>query len=280
MVADGKMISVVKPSRVKHGYSLDVGITTKNAGDVLGTFSLQMSFDGTPIVKTPPFNLNPGSTKQQTLSHNAPAIGTSVDVELDLFKVIDITDFDALKPYLVNGYIGEHWWDFTEAERRRIAETAIKNTLFNGFWWGRSGASDCGGSTGDKYRIVCAQNAVIRLLKFGTGVPGDDDCYYYDKSGNEHCYVPAERFNLPCYQVRVLAGERSWGHAMCAIKVNKNIDDLNSWVFFQYATFDIKPGDWQIPTDTYDWVKIQLLITTKITCCGCMWGDIFKIFTL
>lgn len=277
MVADGKMIDVVKPSRVKPGDPVNVDATIKNTGDITGTFKLKMTFDGTPVVSTPSFDLDPGASQQQTLSYNTPLLGTSVGVELNLYKVLDIADFDALEPYLVSGCIGEHWWEFTEPERRRIAETAIKSTLFYYVNKGRSGASNCVGGTGDIHTLVCLHNAEIRLLKFGTGVPGADNCYYFDKSGVEHCYVPDERFNLPCYFTNVMGP--NFGHGICAIKVNEDIDDLNSWIFFQYSTFDIKPGDWQIPTTTHDYIDIYIYNTTGLGC-GSQSGSKIKTFHL
>ena len=195
---------------------------------------------------------------------------------------IPITDFDALKPYLVSGYIGENWWGFTELNRRTIAETAITNMLFYYISQGRSGDQDCAGGTGDKHTLVCIQNAIIRLLKFGTGISGADYCYYDDISGVEHCYVPDEKFNLPCYYANVhtaIGSEHPWGHALCAIKVNENIDELSSWIIFQYSTFDIKQGDWQIPTNTHDDLSLMLYNTGWIGCGG-MSGKIFKTFDL
>ena len=196
---------------------------------------------------------------------------------ITIMNYIPITNFDALKPYLVSGYIGENWWEFTEDNRRTIAETAITNILFYYISQGRSGDADCAGGTGDKHTIVCLQNANIRILKFGTGVPGGDNCYYDDIDGNEHCYVPDEKFNLPCYYV-VCVGQ-NWGHSMCAIKVNEDIDDLDSWIIFQYNAFDIKPGNWQIPINTHDDLVLKIYEPTRVSC-GAVWGDIITMFDL
>lgn len=265
MVADGKIIIDNKPSQVKQGDPIDVNVTTKNTGDITGKFNLQMAFDGVSVESTPSFNLNPGSTQQHTMSHNAPTVGTSTNVELNLYKVVDIADFASLKPYLVSGYIGENWWDFTEPERRRIAETAIRNVLFYEIGSGRYGNANCAGGTGGVLNFMCGHNATIRALKFGrTSITGGDESYYNDLDGNEHCFVPNERFDLPCDYIVATSHDGCWGHSLCGIRVNKNIDDLNSWIMFQYSDFDIKPGDWQIPTALCPGIDIQISEPTHV----------------
>ena len=64
--------------------------------------------------------------------------------------------------------------------------------------------------------------------------------------------LPEKPLNLPCRIASVVGTNPETGegfaHSVNAMRVGKNINDINSWYFFQYSTNPIKPwDDWQIP---------------------------------
>ena len=159
--------------------------------------------------------------------------------------------WDSLKPRLENHTVSGYWWDFTEEDRRALAELAIKNTLFYQMYKGRRGKANCEGGEGDYGTIVCKQNALIRYLKFGEVVAAADHCYWkqWATSTEEHCYVPDISYNLPCVLVWCLVPKIHFSHVLCAVQVNEDVSKLESWIIFQYSDFDIQVGDWQLPVD-------------------------------
>ena len=163
-----------------------------------------------------------------------------------------ICDWDTLHARLNNHDVSRFWWFLTEAERRSIAEMAIKNTLFYKLWYGRGGKVNCGGGEGNLERIVCTHNAIIRYVKFGTAHIGVDNCYYRrDENSDEFCYASDTPYNLPCYLACCFTYGSGFGHSLAAIQINEDVSKLESWIIFQYSSFDIKPGDPQLPTDRF-----------------------------
>lgn len=192
------------------------------------------------------------------------------ELDIKVIKGTDYSDWTELKPLLEDGTIGENWWNYSEPDRRLIAETAIKNTLFYYISNGRSGEPNCVGGGGDFSQIACTQNAMIRYLKFGSDTPlGGDACYYEDQDGEESCYVPDIKYNLPCCYARCTTHGAGYGHTMCAIQVNENIEDINSWIFFQYSSFDIKPESAHMPTHLHIGdMYVSVSIIKRIFSCG------------
>jgi len=205
------------------------------------------------------------------------------DVEIDDVSMNDIAafraecltdgtvtcDWDTLRGKLENHDVSRFWWFLTEPERRSIAEMAIKNTLFYTLWYGRSGKSNCEGGEGGISRLSCIHNTIIRYLKFGQDAPiGGDNCYYRrTRSSDEFCYVPDIKYGLPCYECTCATYGPGFGHFMCAIQVNKNIEELDSWIVFQYSSFDIKPGHWQMPVDEHPGnIFVQISVITSLGC--------------
>lgn len=177
-------------------------------------------------------------------------------------------DWDTLHARLINHDISRFWWFLTEAERRSIAEIAIKNTLFYTLYYGRSGKPNCEGGEGDVAEIVCMQNALIRYLKFGSdSPPSGSDCYYRRNSdSDEFCYVPDIKYNLPCNIV--LCAGYDFGHSMCAIQVVDSFDSLDNWIVFQYSSFDIKPGNPQMPNNDFSDLFVKMEVITTMRCSG------------
>jgi hypothetical protein len=190
-------------------------------------------------------------------------------------------EWEVLKQYLENHIVSRVWWNLTEVGRRSVAEKAIRNThtLFATFNFGRSGKPNCEGGEGDYVSIVCTQNAIIRYLKSGRTIdildPSTKEnvgCYFKQWSSDteEFCYGQ-EPYNLPCHTVS--GTEHSdgpgWAHAMCAIQVREGYDSLDNWIIFQYASFDIKPGDSQMPYNK----KIKMYDLTSVHCNGGLEGE-------
>lgn len=153
--------------------------------------------------------------------------------------------WDVLKTRLEDKTVSELWWDLIETERRSIAEMAIKNTIFYTIHDVREGASECEGGGGEWKKAVCMQNGIIRYMQLSTPVAGVDTCYWKNNVGAEMCYVPTYPYNLPCNLVVCMGYE--FGHMVCAIQVVHNPNVLSDWILFQYSSFDIKPGDQQLP---------------------------------
>ena len=185
-----------------------------------------------------------------------------------------VCNWSVLEKYLLDHTVSNLWWDLTEAERRSIAETAIKNTLFYELWYGRGGKANCEGGEGDFVGIVCMQNAIIRCLKFGVPIPivdmttGYVDACYFKRSLSdpiETCYKQ-DTYNLPCHLVMCMEHFTGpgWVHAMCAIQVREGFDSLDNWIVFQYSDFDIKPGNWQMPRDK----KVKMIALESTYCSG------------
>lgn len=184
---------------------------------------------------------------------------------------IDFSNWSDLKPKLEDGTVGNVWWNISEDDRRTIAELAIKNTLFYVVRHGRSGKTNCEGGEGDVKKIICLQNVLIRCLKFGSDIPSGGDACYYRRSATseEFCYIPDINYNLPCYAVTCMAHSGGFGHGMCAIQVNENIEELDSFIVFQYSSFDIKPGHWQMPVDEYPGdMHVEITVIKSLTCTG------------
>ena len=243
----GNLTIIKEPTMVACGNPLSIYVEVINTSDVKKEFHLEMLFDDVLVLSTSEFSIAAGAVKYQILSQNAPLTGTSVQVKVNLYISVE---WAVLKPQLEDGTIGAEWWTYTEADRRVIAELAIKNTLFYQITQGRWGDPNCIGGVGDLHRITCTRNAMIRYLKFGSNTIDVSECYYQNDKNIETCYESDAKYRLPCFLVDTFSPSL-WGHEMCAIQVNENVEDMNSWIFFQYSSFDIKPGDWQMPADRY-----------------------------
>jgi hypothetical protein len=176
--------------------------------------------------------------------------------------------WDVLKTRLEDQTVSLLWWFLTEAERRSIAEQAIRNTLFHNYRYGRHGKANCEGGEGDVKSIVCVQNGVIRTLKFGKCSAGGDSCYYRRYTDSEEfCYVPNIQYRLPCNIVSCIDYEGEFCHSMCSIQVVNKIDSINNWIVFQYNDVDIKSGNWQMPSHKYD-LYLKFSNINRISCGG------------
>ena len=215
------------------------------------------------------------------------------DVAIDGVSMKDITafrleclsggavtcDWDTLRVRLENNDVSRFWWFLTEAERRSIAEMAVKNTLFYFISHGRYGKPNCKGGEGDFKNIVCVQNALIRYLKFGSdNPPGGDTCYYkHPITNDEFCYVPDAKYGLPCCRCSCRSYDLEFAHSMCALQVNEDFKKFDSWIFFQYSDFDIKPGNWQMPIDKYPGnIYVKVAVVTSLQCNGCSGYELMR----
>lgn len=174
-------------------------------------------------------------------------------------------DWNTLHTRLINHGISKMWWFLTESERRSIAEMAIKNTMFYQISYRGKGEQNCGGATGFFLdRDPCIPNSIIRYLKFKTsGFSNVDVCYWKrSETSEEFCYRSDQTYQLPCYMVDCFGD--GFGHTMCSIQVAQGTDDLNNWIVFNYADFDIKPGDYQMPKGK----KVYLNIPRTFTDCS------------
>jgi len=217
--------------------------------------------------------------------------GATVEIELisggvsdlDVFRAecmsggMVVCDWETLESRLNDHTVSTLWWELMGSERRAIAEMAIKNTLFYTISNWRDGKQYCAGGEGDIHGADCLQNAMVRYLKFGSdtppslvvgdGSPGGSACYHQKTmASTEFCYVPDIKYNLPCNLVG--CNGANYGHAMCGIRVVKNIDSLDNWIVFQYTDFDIKPGHAQMPNFRIDDLCVTIRTPSAIKCTG------------
>lgn len=158
--------------------------------------------------------------------------------------------WSTIRSWLIDRRVASIWWLLNQTERKSIAEIAVKNTLYYMTWYGKDGKDNCEGPTSISYDIVCLHNAIIRTQIFGTPVPGSKKCYYLDNLDKYQCYYTPNYYGLPAHDVELrVYKENQWAHAVCGIQINKNMNDINSWVLFQYGNWDIKRGNWQFPGD-------------------------------
>lgn len=164
--------------------------------------------------------------------------------------------WSTIKKWMIDRRVASIWWDFTQKERKSIAEIAVKNTLFYYVDRVKDGNNNCSGATGDEYISVCIHNSIIRTQHFGTPVNFSKKCYYKSNTGSYKCYYISQYYGLPTHDIELrtghVTGEGSYGHAICGIQINKNINDYRSWVLFQYWDWDIKLGDKQFPLNKVD----------------------------
>ena len=169
-----------------------------------------------------------------------------------------VCSWDVLKTRLEDHIVSRLWWDLTRDERYSIAEQAIKNTMFFHIdYITRSysgGLPNCEGSDGAVWiDAACTSNGVIRYLKFGqSDFTLIDSCYWKkDSDSPENCHVPDHSYNLPTYMVEgVSETVPNYGHTMCAILIDEQLESLDNLVVFQYLAFDIKPGHQQMPCES------------------------------
>ena len=64
---------------------------------------------------------------------------------------------------------------------------------------------------------------------------------------------------------------------MCAIQVNENIEELDSFIVFQYDSFDIKPGHPQMPVNEHPGnIFVRISVITSLKCSGCNADEIMR----
>jgi len=181
--------------------------------------------------------------------------------------------------WLITKKLSKIWWLLTDDERNNTAGFIIRNWLFFSIPYHREGLPDCRGGTGDWKRTYCVGNAVIRLLRFGSGEGYYDDishCYWSTDKVTEHCYW-IESFDLPVFLANVHTHGTGFGHAVCAFQIRKDQKDFNSWRFFQYGNDNIKPGNWQMPCSYKgEEIHVHVVRALSLSCSGYGYDSIAK----
>ncbi len=187
-----------------------------------------------------------------------------------LYTSISCTD-TKMHSLLVDKKIANVWWQLTDNERSVLADYILKHyLLMNIYLWG-TGNTNCLGGVTEWKTAYCAHNAVIRFMLFGKA---DEykivSCYYKHPVLNTiHCFWSGNCFGLPVYPVSVIAtAGPSFGHAICAFQIKNDVNDFNSWRFFQYEDSNIKPGNYQMPCGSGRTVFVQVCDVYSIDCGG------------
>lgn len=158
-----------------------------------------------------------------------------------------------LHPYLTEKKVSEYWSALTKEQRVSLGKFIISNFVTIKHWRMADGDANCMGNVGDFRGLYCVSATVIRMCRMAETYPEVSKCYYNDVIGNIHCYVDMsgiEVYHLPCYPCNVMGVGHQYGHSICALQVDENVAEFNSWLFFQYTTNDIQPGNYQMPYDS------------------------------
>jgi len=167
---------------------------------------------------------------------------------------------DELFHYLTSGAVARDWWNLSYQDRRELAVKIIELwtcTIGRTPFLSRGDPNSqsppdwnpfldphpslqwlchCGESTGIRYCLLCGD------------IPCPLDIYYFRDSDEKwYCEYCSDAFHLPVFRGIAILVESNFVHFFPAMQIGEDMTDFNSWVFFQYETADIKPGDWQMP---------------------------------
>jgi len=166
---------------------------------------------------------------------------------------------------LKSGEVGANWWNYSSAERWEIAHYVGEYCADLPIGEQCAiGAKDCAGAPfSSKRRCVCHHHVCIRYSIIGNS----DTCgissygwschenYWQDTSGNWHCLYNPQGFRLPMHWGSLSQrwfttppGTPLINHAICALQVESDTQDFNSWLFFQYTDAKIVPLDKNVKT--------------------------------
>lgn len=157
-----------------------------------------------------------------------------------------------LHEFLENKTVGNEWWTLTVSQREELAMVIISNyTNFTARYF-------CGRKESDKEcdnrtwkQAWCLNNAAMRWALLGNSsfaMRNISQCQFmvYNDTGDRNnltTYSCSACFGLPVYIVSVREEYNGPGfcHAITAIQVRENVTDFDSWHFFQYFDYNIKP---------------------------------------
>jgi len=220
--------------------------------------------------------LNPGESAQVSFNYTPTEVGiynVAIDGLVGEFQVVapetPTTDYlnmseSELLTYLASGHVASTWWDLPPIYRRELAlkiihlwSVAIGPTSYhatypttppwNPFFEPPLGRQEPG---------YCHLSFGLRYFIFNGTVPCPPDLYYYRNiydSWESWCFPTP--FHLPVYYGGISHTGLNWAHIVCAIQIAPNVQDFNSWIFFQYETPDIRPGNEQMPRGSF--VKVD-----------------------
>lgn len=178
--------------------------------------------------------------------------------------------------------VARWWWDFTDEQRKTLAVWIIDEFAADTINYIRSGKPDCKGGEGEWKEAICLHNTMHRYVRLGDPAHLTnylDYCYWSQDKQVEYCFlespltIPPYGIFKGCYGLPVHPAAvrgKHWGHSIVALQIKRDIKNFNSWRFFQYDDFQIKPGNWQMPCGVaaYDtMVKVERI--TAIDECGC-----------
>ncbi len=178
---------------------------------------------------------------------------------------------EAMYTMLVNKKIARVWWQLADNERSVLAEYIITHYLFNRFTLWGIGGSDCVGGVTEWKTAYCMQNAMIRFMLLGEADEHKlTSCYYKLIAGDtERCFWSGNCFGLPVYIVTILStAGLDFGHAVCALQIKGDVDNFDSWRYFQYANSHIIPGIDQMPCGAGRTIYVQINDVFSIDCTG------------
>lgn len=162
---------------------------------------------------------------------------------------------DELYTHLVSGNVADAWWGIPDADRRELAKRIVE-------WWsvpiGPTGYLTLTDGTvpdWDPYTDTpkfpqwsgsCWYSVSLRYcIMDGREGPSKNIYYYRNRYDRWEQLWKPDGFKLPYHY-----GGISWGdfaHVICALQVGSDVQSFSSWLFFQYETKEIVPGDDQMP---------------------------------
>ena len=171
--------------------------------------------------------------------------------ELTLPDFLTMTKGELL-PYLTSGFIKGIWWELMYSYRKALAIRVIKDfTPSCVIDEVTKGLDNCEGiGEGQWERASCTQNAAVRYIYFNNKNPDGElfpsNMYWRDRGSSPYCIHPGRCLNLPVALASIFKDENGlyiFGHSACAIRIGEDTQDFNSWLFFQYHTQEIVPGN-------------------------------------
>jgi len=145
-----------------------------------------------------------------------------------------VCDWECLKAWLESHVVSDIWWDLAPAERHSIAHHTAANTMFyyaHKTWSDTAPAEPC----------LCMDAALLRYTKVTSPVPGGETIYT-----DGICWQHDICYGIPGHYISNYTEPNPNNHAMTAIQIKANMDNIDSWYVYQWPDLDIKPGSHQM----------------------------------
>lgn len=163
-----------------------------------------------------------------------------------------------LYSYLIDGSVAADWWSLSYNERKQLGLKIIQ-------WWSfpiRAYVRDKGGigcndppmydpylqPVANPLTCQCYCEAGLRYFQLGSNQDCRTDLYYWEQLEDRWICFYKEDFNLPIFIAGVSAP--SLAHWVCAIQIGQDLQNWNSWIFFNLDEVVVPGNPRQMPYDS------------------------------